>query len=127
MAKTVNFRFVADAIATANDTAAFSLTLEAGQQTILPNLVDHLRRQGVAGIGPANGALVGALFATPAEGDMSGIVIGARTGSPDGERGPIQPLLQRSALWLGLGRERLDLRAAAERREPQQPGPGQYG
>ena len=83
VAMTVNFRFVADAIATANDTAAFSLTLEAGQQTILPNLVDHLRRQGVAGIGPANGAFVGALFATPAEGDMSGIVIGARTGSPD--------------------------------------------
>ena len=87
VAKTVNFRFVADAIATANDTAAFSLTLEAGEQTILPNLVNHLRRQGVAGIGPANGALVGALFATPAEGDMSGIVIGARTGSPDGRGG----------------------------------------
>ncbi len=87
VAMTVNFRFVADAIATANDTAAFSLTLEAGQQTILPNLVDHLRRQGVAGIGPANGAFVGALFATPAEGDMSGIVIGARTGSPDGRGG----------------------------------------
>ena len=85
VAMTVNFRFVADAIATANDTAAFSLTLEAGQQTILPNLVDHLRRQGVAGIGPANGAFVGALFATPAEGDMSGIVIGARTGSPTRE------------------------------------------
>ena len=83
VARTVNFRFVADAIATANDTAAFSLTLEAGEQTILPNLVKYLRRQGVAGIGPANGALVGALFATPAEGDMSGIVIGARTGSPD--------------------------------------------
>ena len=87
VARTVNFRFVADAIATANDTAAFSLTLEAGQQTILPNLVNHLRRQGVAGIGPANGAFVGALFATPAEGDMSGIVIGARTGSPDGRGG----------------------------------------
>ena len=87
VARTVNFRFVADAIATANDTAAFSLTLEAGQQTILPNLVNHLRRQGVAGIGPANGAFVGALFATPAEGDMSGVVIGARTGSPDGRGG----------------------------------------
>ena len=31
----------------------------------------------------ANRAFVGALFATPAEGDLSGIVIGARTGSPD--------------------------------------------
>ena len=83
--KTVNFRFVAYAIA--NGTAEFSLTLEAGEQTLLPNLVDHLRRQGVAGIGPAGPAFVGPLFATPAGGDMSGIVIGARTGSPDNRGG----------------------------------------
>ena len=88
VARTVNFRFVADAIATAHDTAAFSLTLKAGEQAILPNLVGWMRQEeDVAGIGPANGAFVGALFATPAEGDMSGIVIGARTGSPDGRGG----------------------------------------
>ena len=49
---------------------------------------------------------------------------------PDGLSGPkrraIQPLLQRGALWLGFHRKRLDLRAAAGRGEPQQPGPGQY-
>ena len=37
----------------------------------------------MAGIGPARRAYVGALFATPVEGDLSGIVIGARTGAPD--------------------------------------------
>ena len=81
--KQVYFSFVADAIQTAGDTAAFSLGLKAGEQRILPGLVNRLREQGVAGIGPAGRTFVGALFATPAEGDMSGIVIGARTGSPD--------------------------------------------
>jgi len=81
--KQVYFSFVADAIQTAGDTAAFSLGLKAGEQRILPGLVNRLREQGVTGIGPAGRTFVGALFATPAEGDMSGIVIGARTGSPD--------------------------------------------
>ena len=81
--KQVDFSFVAEAVETGDDTAAFSLTLEAGEQRILPDFVEELRRQEVDGIGPANRAFVGALFATPAEGDMSGIVIGARTGSPD--------------------------------------------
>ena len=81
--KQVDFSFVADAIGTRNDTAAFSLRLKAGEQSILPDIVAELRRKGVAGIGPAGRAFVGALFATAAEGDMSGIVIGARTGSPD--------------------------------------------
>ena len=82
--KTVKFSFVADAVASGDDTAEFSLELKAGQQTIVPDLVNWMRREGkVAGIGPAGRAFVGALFATPAESDMSGIVIGARTGSPD--------------------------------------------
>ena len=42
-----------------------------------------MRRQGVAGIGAKGAAFMGALFAKAAEGDMSGIEIGARTGSPD--------------------------------------------
>ena len=83
VAKTVDFRFVADAVNTDDDTAGFSLKLEAGQQLILPRIVDWLRQRQVAGIGVADKPFVGALFATVAEGDMSGIVIGARTGSPD--------------------------------------------
>ena len=81
--KTVGFRFVAEAVETDDDTASFSLKLKAGEQQILPRIIDWLREQGVAGIGPADEPFVGALFATAAEGDMSGIVIGARTGSPD--------------------------------------------
>ena len=81
--KQVDFSFVADAVETGDDTASFSLKLKAGEQTILPDIVEELRRKGVTGIGPAGRAFVGALFATAAEGDMSGIVIGARTGPPD--------------------------------------------
>ena len=82
--KEVVFSFVADAVETGDDTAEFSLSLKAGEQRILPNLVGWMRREEkVVGIGPANRAFVGALFATPAEVDMSGIVIGARTGAPD--------------------------------------------
>ena len=81
--KTVDFSFVADAVDTGSDTAEFSLALRAGEQRILPGIVAELRRQEVAGLGRAGRAFVGALFATPAQGDMSGIVIGARTGSPD--------------------------------------------
>ena len=81
--KTIDFSFVADAVGTTDDNAIFSLTLKAGEQRILPNLVDWLRQEEVAGIGPAGPAFIGALFATPADGDMDGIVIGARTGSPD--------------------------------------------
>ena len=82
VAKRVDFRFVAEAVETDEETAGFSLELEAGEQRILPGIIDRLRRQEVAGIGPADRAYVGAVFATVAEGDMSGVVMGARTGSP---------------------------------------------
>ena len=83
VAKTVDFRFVAEAVETDDDTATVSLDLKVGEQRILPHVIDWLRQQEVTGIGLANGAFVGALFATVAEGDMSGIVIAARTGAPD--------------------------------------------
>ncbi|MDE2756581.1 MAG: hypothetical protein OXI92_08550, partial [Acidobacteriota bacterium] len=85
--KQVDFSFVADGVDRGDNTAKFILELKAGQQQILPDIVEELRQREVAGIGPANRAYVGALFATPAEGDMSGIVIGARTGAPDGRGG----------------------------------------
>ena len=81
--KTVDFRFVAEAVETDDNTATFSLRLKAGEQRILPQIVDWLRQQEVAGIGAADEAFVGTLSATVAEGDMNGIVIGARTGAPD--------------------------------------------
>ena len=85
--KQVDFHFVAEAVESDDDTASFSLELEAGEQRILPRIVDWMREQEVEGIGAADEAFVGAVFATVAEGDMSGIVLGARTGSPDGRGG----------------------------------------
>ena len=52
----MNFSFVADAVETSDDTATFSLTLKAGEQRIIPQIVSWLRQRGVAGIGPAGSA-----------------------------------------------------------------------
>ena len=79
--RTVSFAFVSDGVEATERTAEFSMRLKAGQQVIIPNLVAEMRRRGVDGIGPAGG-LAGALFAWVEGGDMSGIVIGARTASP---------------------------------------------
>ena len=82
-ARTLDLRVAADAIEP-GVAAGYRLRLEAGEQSIIANIVDHLRGQGVKGIGPAGRAFAGALFARVAVGDMSGIVIGARTSSPGG-------------------------------------------
>ena len=80
----LDFQFVADGIEADDKTAAFSMTLEAGQQHILADVVDELRRLGVAGLGATRGFYAGPLFVVVEGGDMSGIVIGARTGSQGG-------------------------------------------
>ena len=82
--RTLDFQFVADGIETGDKTAGFSMTLEAGQQHILADVVDELRRLGVAGLGSTRGFYAGPLFVVAEGGDMSGIVIGARTGSQGG-------------------------------------------
>ncbi len=87
-AKTLHFSFVADGLTTRDRTARFSLTLEAGHQRIIPEVIDsELRQKGVEGLRSSKGGLAGALFATVESGDMSGIVIGARTSSSDGDGG----------------------------------------
>ena len=82
--RTLNLIFVADGVETPDHTARFPLRIEAGGQLMIRNVIDEWRRLGVRGIGPANGGLAGPLFATADDGDMSGIVIGARTGMPGG-------------------------------------------
>ena len=80
---TLNFSFVSDQIQAIDHTAEFSLTLEKGEQRIVPNIVDELRRQGVEGIGPRGRPIAGALFIDP----TTSFVVGVRTGSPDGRGG----------------------------------------
>ena len=88
-AKLIHFHFVADGIGTDNHTASFTLTLEAGEQRIIPDIIHTaLRRKGVEGVGPTRGGLVGALSAWDLiSDDPGGIVVGARTGAPDGSGG----------------------------------------
>ena len=82
--RNLDFQFVAEGIEATGNAAGFRMTLEPGQQEIVADVVEELRRRGVAGLGSGNQALAGAVFATAVEGDMSGIVIGARTGSQGG-------------------------------------------
>ena len=83
--KTLHFDFVAEGLTTADSTARFSLTLEPGRQRIIPDVIDtEMRQTGVEGVGAGRGGLAGALFTRAESGDMSGIVIGARTSSSDG-------------------------------------------
>ena len=83
-ARALDFRFVSEQIKTDDNTASFSMTLEAGGQAIVPEVVEELRRQGVAGMGSTRGFYAGPLFVEAGDGDMSGIVVGARTGSEGG-------------------------------------------
>ena len=87
-ARTIRFSFVADQLTTPDRTARFSLRIGAGRQRIIPDVIDtQLRQRGVVGIPSSRGGLAGALFARVASGDMSGIVIGARTSASDGRGG----------------------------------------
>ena len=83
-AKTLTFRFRAEAVQTPDKTATVKWTFHPGQQVMVPNIVDMMRKMGTPGIGPSGQTFAGALFATVAEGDMSGIAIGARTSSLGG-------------------------------------------
>ena len=82
--RNLDFQFVAEGIEATGNAAGFRMRLEPGQQEIIAEVVEELRSQRVAGLGSGSRALAGAVFATAAEGDMSGIVIGARTGSQGG-------------------------------------------
>ena len=86
--KTLHFRFVADRLTTPDRTARFTLTLEHREQRIIPDVIHtEMRRTGVTGVPRGRGGLAGALFATVEDGDMRGIVIGARTSASDGRGG----------------------------------------
>ena len=80
----LDFEFVSEQIQGDEKVVGFSITLEAGEQQIVPELVEALRREEMAGLGSRRGFYLGALFVTVKEGDLSGVVIGARTSSEGG-------------------------------------------
>jgi photosystem II stability/assembly factor-like uncharacterized protein len=82
--RTLDLVFVADAVSTADHSTTFSLTLAAGEQQILPDIIQLFRDRGVPGIGPKGPAFAGALFVTVRSHDASGVVVAARTSAPGG-------------------------------------------
>ena len=86
--RTLHFEFLADGLTSADRTVRFSLRLESGQQRIIPDVIDaEMRQKRLEGVAAERGGLAGTLFARAESGDMSGIVIGARTSSSDGRGG----------------------------------------
>ena len=82
--RTLNFEFVSEQILGDDKTVGFQMRLEAGEQVIIPELVEELRREAMAKLGTSRDFYLGPLFVTAQEGDLSGVVIGARTGSKGG-------------------------------------------
>ncbi len=82
--RTLEFEFVSEQVRTDDKRVGFSMKLEAGEQQLVPDLAEALRREGMAGLGTTRGFYAGPLFVTTAEEDLSGVVIGARTGSKGG-------------------------------------------
>jgi hypothetical protein len=82
--KTVRLSYVADAIQTADSTAAVSISLGAGEQKVIPAFVPYLRGQGVPGVGAPGPTFAGALFLTVAGDDSGGVFLGGRTQTTGG-------------------------------------------
>ena len=82
--RTLDFEFVSEHIRGDEKVVGFSMTLQAGEQVIVSELVQALRQEEMTKLGSGRGFYVGALFAEAKEGDLSGIVIGARTSSEGG-------------------------------------------
>ena len=82
--RTLDFEFVSEQIQGDEKVVGFQTKLEAGEQVIVPGLVEALRQEEMAKLGSRRGFYLGALFAEAKEGDLSGVVIGARTSSQGG-------------------------------------------
>ena len=80
--KALRFAYVESVAGSA--TASFTVSLNPGQQSIIPNLIQYLRGLNVPGIGPIGPTYVGSLFATVDGGDASGIFVGERTSTTGG-------------------------------------------
>lgn len=83
-AQTVRLSYVADAVQAPGSTAAVSIVLAAGEQKVIPSLVQYLRSQGVPGVGAPGPVFAGALHAM-SDGEGPGAVfLGGRTQTTGG-------------------------------------------
>lgn len=82
--RSLTLQFVADAVTAANNLASTSVTLDGGQQLVIPDFVQYLREKNVAGIGPKGGASYAGGVFLEAAGDLEGWIVSARTSAPGG-------------------------------------------
>ena len=85
--KTVQLTFVSSAVTSSGNAAVDTLALEPGEQRVIPSFVQYLRSRGVAGVGPAGPGFAGAVFASVPGGDVSSLLLGARTSAPGSVKG----------------------------------------
>jgi hypothetical protein len=76
--------FKADAISYPTHMVPFNLDIKAGEQMIIPNIVQYMRDHLIDGIGPRGSTFVGPLIFFAKSGDLTGIGVAARTSSPGG-------------------------------------------
>jgi len=81
-AKALNLSFLTTYGTSPGATATDTLSLAAGEQRIIPGLVDYLRSRQVTGIGPKGTTFAGSLLVTASSGDLDGVLVGARTTAP---------------------------------------------
>ena len=79
--ETLEIDFAADGIQSDDRMVSFSMPIPAGRQHIIPDFIEYARQQEIAGLGSRGGGLAGPLFVTAPTGNMTGIVVGARTGA----------------------------------------------
>ena len=89
--KTLALNYVADSIQNTTSTFSFSLTLNPGEQLIVPNLVHYLRGlKGGAAALPAGSSYAGPIFATVVQDapgiDAYGLYLAARTSTSAGAK-----------------------------------------
>ncbi len=82
--KTIHLAFVAEGIQAPGSTANFAIPLRAGEQLILPNILQWLRQHSLAGLWLTGQAYVGSMFLTVEKGDVGGLFLGARTSTQGG-------------------------------------------
>lgn len=80
--RTVSLTFWADGLTSSTKSAAFSVSVKAGEQKVIPNLMQYMREQSVSGMPAAGTSLAGSLKASLTSGDFSTLFVGARTSAP---------------------------------------------
>ncbi len=80
----ITLRYQSSVISTPDASTSVDVELGPLEQRFVPEFVQFLRSENAAGVGPRGPDFVGALRVTATDGDLEGLVTGARTTNPGG-------------------------------------------